>query len=507
MNGMNKNKIAGFAYRLLTFASPHENAGRWLPAEFALFILLFLLYSCIIHMPNVNENSRYDLLMSIVDGGTLQIDKYAGNTIDKAFYKGHYYTDKAPGLSFFSIPFYAFVKLTEPALKNIVASSASGNTDILQNILLLLNLWLTRVMAVSFFSALFSIFFFRFLRHVSSKPALSFLLTIGYSLGTLAYPYSTVYYGHQLSSALIFTAFIAIVFALENIHQIKFCAALSFLSGILAGFSVLIEYPTALIAVILSLYFAYRLFKLKSVALKAAFTAFSCYVAAGAVCAALLFLYNWKCFDSPFSTGYSYVDARFIKEMGEGVFGVTYPKLEAVWGTSFSPYRGLFILSPFLILIFPAFIKTLSLRTEDKRSFYFTAIVTAGIYFIFNCSYYLWNGGDSIGPRHFIPALPFVVFAISVLSSRWNCLCGLLVSVSVSVMLIVTVTDSQVPEKAKFPFFEHSLPEFFSAKTSITPFHLLNFQHSTSLLFYFMILTVTGMFALYLFMKENRKDS
>src|SRR5579859_3657202 len=52
-----------------------------------------------------NQNSRFDLLRAIIERHTLQIDAYHENTEDKAHFKGHYYSDKAPGLVFLAVPF------------------------------------------------------------------------------------------------------------------------------------------------------------------------------------------------------------------------------------------------------------------------------------------------------------------------------------------------------------------------------------------------------------------
>src|ERR1700676_4450889 len=52
-----------------------------------------------------NQNSRFDLLRAIVERHTLQIDPYHQNTQDKAHFRGHYYSDKAPGLVFLAVPF------------------------------------------------------------------------------------------------------------------------------------------------------------------------------------------------------------------------------------------------------------------------------------------------------------------------------------------------------------------------------------------------------------------
>src|SRR5246500_5932001 len=61
-----------------------------------------------------NQNSRFDLLRAIVERHRLQIDAYHENTQDKAHFRGHYYSDKAPGLVFLAVP---FALAARPALR------------------------------------------------------------------------------------------------------------------------------------------------------------------------------------------------------------------------------------------------------------------------------------------------------------------------------------------------------------------------------------------------------
>lgn len=55
----------------------------------------------------MRELSQLALTRAIVDEGRLEIDSYYNETGDRAYYNGHYYTDKAPGLSFLALPVYA----------------------------------------------------------------------------------------------------------------------------------------------------------------------------------------------------------------------------------------------------------------------------------------------------------------------------------------------------------------------------------------------------------------
>lgn len=70
------------------------------------------------HWRETNSTSRVYLSVAMVEYGTFQIDKCLstyGNTLDKALYKGHFYSDKAPGTSFLFVPLTWAVAATSPA--------------------------------------------------------------------------------------------------------------------------------------------------------------------------------------------------------------------------------------------------------------------------------------------------------------------------------------------------------------------------------------------------------
>src|SRR5262245_40630475 len=58
----------------------------------------------------VNQTAHYALIRALGDG-TTRIDAYASNTgVDKARYRGHWYSLRAPGLAFVSLPAYATLR-------------------------------------------------------------------------------------------------------------------------------------------------------------------------------------------------------------------------------------------------------------------------------------------------------------------------------------------------------------------------------------------------------------
>ena len=83
-------------------------------------IALFLvLLACYAYFPprwaEWNQNSRFDLVLAIVDDHSVQIDRYVANTGDYAYLDGHYYSDKAPGTALLGVPVYAAFRALAPA--------------------------------------------------------------------------------------------------------------------------------------------------------------------------------------------------------------------------------------------------------------------------------------------------------------------------------------------------------------------------------------------------------
>ena len=76
----------------------------------AAILLVGLSYATLIQSFSWNQTSHYDLIRSLNQDGTT-IDAFQENTGDKAFYKGHWYSARAPGLALFALPFYDTLNL------------------------------------------------------------------------------------------------------------------------------------------------------------------------------------------------------------------------------------------------------------------------------------------------------------------------------------------------------------------------------------------------------------
>ena len=120
-----------------------------------LFCILMFCYTYIHQGLGANQNSRLDFLHSFFIFRTFQIDAYQENTIDKSVKGDHYYSDKAPGIAFLSMPAFAFSVLVVKVC-HIKVDSPDG---------WLITSWVTTAGTVGLITALGGEAFFVFLCH------------------------------------------------------------------------------------------------------------------------------------------------------------------------------------------------------------------------------------------------------------------------------------------------------------------------------------------------------
>lgn len=414
-----------------------------------------------------NQNSRMDLTLALVEQGTIRIDDYYENTGDYAVYGGHIYTDKAPGTSLLGTPTYFVFRLladTPPmrailqrmsssqALSNTLQEAGSGLLE--QKVYFAAALYATTFVTIALPSALLGALLFGFLGRLMRPVAPRVMLVLAYGLATVVFPYSTVFYGHQPAAVMLFGAFYLLYrMRLREISQEWLWAV-----GGLLGLAVLTEFPALFPLILLSLY-AFWILDKKWQIIKIGL--------GGLPFALILGWYNFTAFGSPLASSYKYL-GRFPEISNTGFLGFSQPSWEAVWGVTFSPYRGLFFLSPFLLLVLPGFWYLLTrpaLRAWRAETILWLTLLLAQLALL--SAWYDWRGGFAIGPRNLLNILPFMLPPVTACVSVWGVkplgrwLIGGLVAISFILVWIASVSGQEFPPIViANPLIEFFWPKF-----------------------------------------------
>jgi hypothetical protein len=394
-----------------------------------------------------NADTHVFLTASIVDRGSLNIDPFAALTGDIASAHGHFYADKAPGLSLVAVPFYAlirFIYLHGATYQSLI--SAPGGIATME----MVRYWLAVALA-AIPTGIVAALLVWMARRMGAGPWWSIAIGLIYGLGTTARAFATLFFSHQFAACLIFSAYVI----LFRVRRGEINERWTILGGFLLGYAIVTENPTIIALAALGLYVLTaegRGWRLVG------------WLALGVAPAALIYMaYNAAAFGGPLALGYSHLAGpdEFQQGQAQGVFGVTYPHLEAIWQTTFGPYRGIFLLSPVLLLAIPALV--MLYRRSGWRA---DALVCAAIglgFFLFNWSYFAWDGGYSMGPRHVLPAVPFLILPLAELvrpgrQHGWRLATGALGAYSLIVVEASAATTSLFDQRLSSPLTQWVLP-------------------------------------------------
>lgn len=353
---------------------------------------------------DTQEKSRFALAQAIVEHRSLRIDEWQVQTVDKALYRDHYYTDKAPGVSLLAVPPIA-------GFHAIGATSQKTGTDgiwIRDGLL-----WILRAATGGLGFLLAVLLVGRAVEAVSPGAGLGAATAFG--LGTLALPFAATSFSHVLAGAVAFAAFLAAAAAKKQ------GGVLCLASGMCAGAAVIIEYQTAVALVLVAIYVLVTS-RWRALGFFALGTLPSILALAG---------YNQAAFGSPFHSSYDYVVGDFARLQAQGFFGIGIPDLAGTADALFST-RGLVTQSPVLVLEALGLLALL----RSARSLEAGLCLAVFIAFVLiDAGYYDPFGGLSPGPRFVIPALPFLAFGLAWALVRWPMLTLAAIAVSAAVMI------------------------------------------------------------------------
>ncbi len=410
------------------------------------FLLFALVFAFFYHDGGWNANSRFGLIFSIVRGNRLFIDYYYDNyklktqTIDHAYFDGHYYSDKAIGSAMVGVVFYKLIHWIQPKLNpyNIKAIK-----------------YLLTFFTIGLPSALTGSLIYIFCYYLSRNRFKSYLSTLSIAMGTMFFPFSTVFFSHQLTSSLLFWAF-GLIFLLKKKPK-RWENELSLLIGLFLGWALISEYPSVIIVIPLVIYYFSIVVK-NNLDRRLILIIFP--LLGGLIPIILQLSYNKLCFDNFFSIGYSNTGRQvYIEGMQQGLWGFNWPNLEVLFYMTLHPLMGVFWQSPVLILSLIG-IKNMLVSKHYRGEAILAAFIIFSYFVIFS-GFTFWWGGSSIGVRYIIPVLPFFVIFLIFIPDKFILPELILSLISIAQMLILSansirILDPVVYKFKKLDFFEFS---------------------------------------------------
>jgi hypothetical protein len=354
------------------------------PREPILLALVAFAALGVINPPNVQDITRLSLSRSLAEHGSVDIDRYHRLTTDRSFYNGHWYSDKAPGLSLLAIP-------TVEALRGI--DGALGDRSRLPIWKRVGHIWLIRVLTSGI--GLLAAAFVLGRAAEALRPGYAAPVVITFALGTIAGPLGVTAFEHVVAAALGFAAFVAAT------RRRSFLP----LAGGLAGAAVLCEYQAALTVLVVAIY----------VFIRYQWRGLVGFCAGGVPAAVGLGAYNWAAFGSPLHLSYKYVANSFTKDQQQGFFGIGTPTLHGAH-LVFLDGKGLLLVSPVVVAAAAGLVL---LWRRGVRAEAAVCIAVTLLFLFANMAYFEPYGGTSPGPRFFVPALPFLALGLVEAYHRW----------------------------------------------------------------------------------------
>ncbi len=415
--------------------------------ENTLFYVSLFSYAYFYQASDQSTAARFDLIRSVLERRTLWIDGFCGyNTADIVQVAGHYYSVKAPGTSLTGLLPWSLISW----FLSIPLAAAH------EPLMWVLLTYLTIVISISLPVALLVVVMYRFGNALGATPGRSVAVALIMAFATILFPYATEMTGEPVAAVCLMTSFYFIFTAASEADQLR-----AGFAGFLAGWSVLGDFPSFLVAAAIGLYALRKLPKWGQV--------FS-FALGAVIVGGILMLYNWGAFGGPFFfsyQGYSLPQNQQFPEQAVGFVGLTYPRLKILWNVLIDPQRGLFFCNPVLLLIIPGLVY---FWRSGKHAEFFVVLEAILAFVLFNASFgesiISWGGGTATGPRQVTPAMPFFALALIFLPPTYNYVMAGLAGLSTLYMLAAVSTNPHFPYEYDNPVWQFALPHYFRGDLS-----------------------------------------
>jgi hypothetical protein len=417
---------------------------------------------------NPNNATRIYAGIALVERGDARIDRYQALTIDKAEFGGHFYMDKAPGMTLLALPAMAIADHVAPPLEYVPPTLYDANFEHYMTVRL--RLAVTLVSAV--ITALAALAMHDLGLRLTGSASGALVASLGFALGTPVWGWSTTLFGHAPVAGLFVIAVWALWRASEG-RAMRFAA----IGGAALGLAVLIEFEAALAGSVIAIWGALQLWRTDRRAVLAA-------AAAGLVTLLVPFMtYNLIAFGTPFRLGYQGVVG--FAGMDEGLFGLTSPKPMVLLKILVGMRRGLLWVAPVLV---PAAVG-LWLLGRKHRGLALMLAAAALTVLLVNSAYVYWDGGHSTGPRHSVPAIGLIAIGLAPfwasLRFAWEraVTVGLLL-VSVAINLMIAAANITTPDTYRFPLVDPILTAWKADALRTLPSDFLGWSPATGAALY-----------------------
>ena len=328
---------------------------------------------------------------------------------------GHFHPNKPPGASLLAVPVYF--------LAHWIERLAGVNPD--HWWVITVNSWLVSVFTVGLVSALGVVAFIRLAGTMFPGMQAAVLAAAAvFACGTTFFPFATLFFDHNLTAVLLLTAF-----ATARADR-------PLASGVWSGVAAVTNYLAAIPGAMFGLYLLLK---------KGRPNWRSAILFTAGVLPSLvgLLTYNTVALGSPFTLNTSFQNPAF-KEIAPAFLGMfTAPSWFAAVVITVTPWRGLFWLSPVLLLSLVAMF-----GWWRKGVFRAERWIIGGValfFFGINTCFNGFHGGFAAGPRYLIPAIPFLCLPLVPAFVHWRWAAMILGAVSVMQNSLLTATDALNP--------------------------------------------------------------
>lgn len=397
---------------------------------------------------NPNNATRLFGAIQLAEQGNARIDRFETLTIDKARFGQHYAMDKAPGMTLMAVP---LVWAANAAAHSSSRTQVIDITDPHFWHFLRARLQLSVALTSALLTAFAAVLLFDLGTGITGSVGAGLFAALGYALGSTIWGLSTTLLGHAPAAALLTIATWAVWRGTSGARELDRWRY-PVMAGVALGWAVVVEFPSALAALAVGLW---ALWRTRDLEMPAKIRLYAVTLTAAALMLVPLAAYNQIAFGTPFQLGYEGVVG--FHGMDQGLFGLTYPKPEALFGILFGPRRGLIWVAPVLGVGVAGLVLMVRNRATRDLGVLAAAIVVAVL--LLNASYVYWDGGGSTGPRHSAAAIPFLALGlaplwVSLRSRTARGAAALLLALSMTINLIVAATDIFDSEALAWPLWQ-----------------------------------------------------